>query len=958
MHKYIYHFLPGAAEGSFENTELLGGKGANLAEMCNLNLPVPPGFTITSEVCGLYKAANFNLPKEITQQITDAIKTLEKKTNKIFGGINNPLLVSVRSGSKFSMPGMLDTILNVGLNDQIIENISGNIPENINNSENNPKNNSENNVKNSAKISEQFLLDSYRRLIQMYGNVVLKIDNYHFEEFLFEYKQAHNIKEDSEIRATDLKIIIQEFKEIILKSSAQEFPQDIYKQLYNAINAVFASWNNKRAATYRKLHNIAESVGTAVNIQAMVFGNLNGDSASGVVFSRNPSTGENKIFGEYIQNAQGEDVVSGARTPENIEIMADSSSLFFSSYLELVRMSKILEAHYKDMQDIEFTIENNKLWLLQTRSGKRSAEAAIKIAVEMVKEEIITKEAAILKIIPKSIESLLHPRLSEDEENLKNLKVIARGLPASPGAVSGKVVFCTEEAVKRASAGEKIILVKNETNPEDIAGMSAACGIITTRGGMTSHAAVVTRGMGKPCICACNINLDPKGQCFTLNKSYNNYNSAQHNNNDNNNDNININSHNSSSSNDSKNKNNNSNSHSASLIINKDDIITIDGGKGIVILGNAKTLEFKFSEEFNIFMQWVEEFRKLGVRANAETKEDIHVAKKFQADGIGLCRTEHMFFAKDRINIVRAMILAEDSDSRKIALEKLLPIQTQDFIEIFKEFSDKTLTIRLLDPPLHEFLPVDEESLKSFCEYSKLSESFVARRANALKEQNPMLGHRGCRLAVTYPEIYQMQIEAIFSAAENFPNIKLEIMVPFILNELEFNYVKKLIEEIALTHSYKSEPNEGKAFKPKYSLGNMIELPSAALLADKIAKYSDFFSFGTNDLTQTTLGLSRDDSAQFLTVYQEKQIIKADPFASIIKESVGELMKLAIIKGRKVKEKLKIGVCGEHGGDPDSIEFFIGLGIDYVSCSPYRIPIAKITAAQVAIRNEGRIEYE
>lgn len=859
--KYIYQFAQGKADGNCKMNEILGGKGANLAEMCNLDLPIPPGFTISCEVCTLYYQNNFTLPDEIRSQVVDAISEIEQKTKKKFGSLDSPLLFSVRSGSKFSMPGMLDTILNIGLNDKIAEN-----------------------------LNSRFIFDSYRRLIQMYGDVVMKVDSYHLEQRLSHYKSERGLLNDNDLTIEDLKEIVRSYKKIIREETKKDFPQDINEQVFSSINAVFNSWHNSRAKEYRRINNIPENIGTAVNIQSMVFGNLNDSSASGVLFTRNPTTGENKIFGEYIQGAQGEDVVAGIRTPQNIDEMQYHLK---TAYTELLATSKMLEKHYRDVQDIEFTIEDEKLYILQTRNAKRCANAAVKIAVDMVNAGEISKDEAILRISPKSIEMLLHPKIDQDDSSHQ---ILARGLPASPGAASGIAIFSTEEAVRRSQQGEKVILIKSETNPEDIAGMSAALAIVTTRGGMTSHAAVVARGMGKPCICALsNSSVDHINEHLIINNE---------------------------------------------IKVRKEDKITVDGSAGRLILGSVNTSHAEFSDEFQTFMNWVDERRKIAVRANAETSEDLTIAKKFGADGIGLCRTEHMFFSKDRINIVRDMIIAENQSKRNETLEKLLVIQTEDFANIFKMMNGKQVTIRLLDPPLHEFLPTDDVSFESFREYSGLSESFINRRIKLLKEHNPMLGHRGCRLAISHPEIYKMQINAIFKAAEQIKGTKPEIMIPFIFNEKELQFVKSMVEEVA------------RDYRVEYSFGTMIELPSAALLADRIANHAEFFSFGTNDLTQTTLGISRDDCSEFLSAYREKKIIDHDPFESIMEENVGELIKLAIKKGRESNPNMKFGICGEHGGDPKSIEFFISAGVDYVSCSPYRIPCAKVAAAQHFIKSE------
>ncbi|ACT69351.1 pyruvate, phosphate dikinase [Neorickettsia risticii] len=862
--KLVYHFSPSNADGDASMLDVLGGKGANLAQMCNMGLPVPPGFTISSSACELYHRDRDLFRKILEKEVRRSLRVLEAATGKVFGSKVRPLLVSVRSGSKFSMPGMLDTVLNVGLNNEIV-----------------------------GSCSSRFILDSYRRLIQMYGDVVLKVESYHFEEVLYNYKNSKGVLSDHDLSISDLHELIEAFREVVKRNSRASLPEDVYVQVMACIEAVFQSWGNERAKTYRKIHGIPESVGTAVNIQSMVFGNFNEHSGSGVLFTRNPSNGHKTIFGEYMKCVQGEDIVSGVRTPKPInELKSENPRL----YEQLESVCQSLEKHYRDVQDIEFTIEDDALYILQTRSAKRSVEAAIKVAVDMVKEGLITKEEAVLRISPKSLESLLHPRIDDEA----NHQIIGSGLPASPGAASGKIIFSTEEAVKRAQGGEKVILVKSETSPEDIAGMHAAVAILTTRGGMTSHAAVVARGMGKPCICALSGgSIDQYSQVLRI---------------------------------------------IPDVTLNRGDEITIDGASGNVILGNASTSEFSFSDEFSVFMGWVDEFRRISVRANAETKEDVEVALKFGADGIGLCRTEHMFFSEDRIHIVRDMIVAEDLRQRSTALKKLLPIQQGCFAAIFREMQGKCVTVRLLDPPLHEFLPADEASLESFRRHSTLEESFIQRRIKALKEENPMLGHRGCRIAISHPEIYEMQLHAIFGAAQEVGGVKLEVMIPFIMNADELYAIKQLVTSVA------------QGYSADYLLGNMIELPSAAILADRIAENSDFFSFGTNDLTQTTLGISRDDCGMFMNIYKERGLFKEDPFISIQVESVGFLIREAIKKGRSANKTLKIGICGEHGGDPYSVEFFASSGVDYVSCSPYRVPIAKVAAAQHFIKTKQNNE--
>jgi pyruvate,orthophosphate dikinase len=861
--RHIYHFKSGFSDGNQEMAEILGGKGANLARMCKIQMPVPPGFTIPCKTCILYHNNKHQTLQEVTIDIHSAMKKLQIETGKGFGNKDVPLLVSVRSGSKFSMPGMLDTILNVGLNDQI-----------------------------AFGKDNRLFLDSYRRLLQMYGDVVLQVSSNLFEECLNNYKESKNILLDCDLGKSDLKEIIKQFKLIIRQHSGKEFPQDVNEQLISSVCAVFDSWNNKRAKTYREINHISDDIGTAVTIQSMVFGNYNQDSASGVVFSRNPANGQKELFGEYMQNAQGEDIVAGTHTPKEISQM---QKFLPDAYKKLVDYANRLEDECGDMQDIEFTVEDKNLYILQTRCAKRSAKAAIKIAVDMVSECKITKEEAIMRIKPEQIEAMLHPKIDNENPDA----IAARGLPASPGAASGVAVFSTEEAIKRSQKGQKVILIKSDTSPEDIAGMNSAVAIVTTRGGMTSHAAVVARGMGKPCICALSgASVDSISEELII---------------------------------------------SGGLVkIKKDDPITVDGISGSLILGFAKTSRLELSKEFLTIMQWIDQTCKIGIRANAETQEDIKAAIKFGVDGIGLCRTEHMFFSKDRINIVRNMIMSETQEEREGALCKLLPIQKDDFKNIFKAVGKRPVTIRLLDPPLHEFLPLDEKSLSGFQKYSGLSGEFIKRRIKILKEENPMLGHRGCRLGISHPEIYKMQAEAIFSAAHEANYQCPEIMIPFVVNATELKIIKDIIDSVAKNYSI------------DYHFGSMIELPSAALLADKIAQHCDFLSFGTNDLTQTTLGISRDDCSKFLGIYKKLGIFKNDPFASIVEESVGKLVLDAAQKAKSATKKIKIGVCGEHAADPNSVNFFSCCQIDYVSCSPYRVPIAKLAAAQFNIANKDK----
>lgn len=868
MKKFIYAFGNDSTEGCIEMRDLLGSKGANLAEMCLLGLPVPSGFTISTEVCNEYYSNNRTLPVDIRTAIKQAISTLEQNNKLKFGDTKTPLFISVRSGSRSSMPGMMDSILNIGMNDDTIQLIP----------------------------DQRFACDSYRRLIQMYGNVVLHIESRLFEAVISDVKHIRGIRHDSELNVEELSEIIQRFQGVIALNSDKTFPQDVHTQLYNAIIAVFASWMNERAVSYRKIHNISEKWGTAVNVQTMVFGNLNNDSGSGVAFTRNPSNGLKELFGEYLVNAQGEDIVSGVRTPKTIT--GNMHQDFPDAYTQLIKIQHQLENHYRDMQDIEFTVQDKKLWILQTRNAKRAAKSAIKVVVDMVDEGLISRTEAIMRVDFSVIERLMHPTLDEKAD----YQVIARGLPAAPGAVSGIVVFSTAEAIQQANSGQQVILVRNETSPEDINGMNSAVGILTTCGGMTSHAAVVSRGMGKVCICGTEgIVIDYKNKIFT----------AQNN-----------------------------------CILKSGDVITLDGNSGKVIAGKATTVNIPLSDQFHRFMRWVNEHANIQVRTNADTIPDIVHAKLFNVDGIGLCRSEHMFFGSNRINLMRKMIIADTFTVRMDALKELEEIQKQDFIGIFREIGDLPVTIRLLDPPLHEFLPIDEASIQSLADNINLPYTFISKRIFQLKETNPMLGHRGCRLGISYPEIYEMQVRAIFAAATSLPNydnMKLEIMVPFVMNVQEFKIIKSLIQNI------------GKQYSIKYSVGNMVELPSAALTADKIAQDSEFFSFGTNDLTQMTLGLSRDDASTFINSYCEEQILPIDPFVSLYQDSVGELMKIAIRLGKKVNPRLKLGICGEHGGDPDTVQFCIKLGLDYVSCSPYRIPVARLAAAQYSIstRNEA-----
>jgi len=887
MKKWVYSFGDGQAEGNSKMKDLLGGKGANLAEMCTLGLPVPPGFTITTDVCTAYYDKGKKYPGDLKPQVQESLEKIEKKIGAKFGDKTNPLLVSVRSGARASMPGMMDTVLNLGLNEETVKGLA----KNSNN--------------------ERFAYDSYRRFIQMYSDVVLGVEHYHFEDLLDLKKQDKQITQDTDLTAQDLKDLVKSYLDKVQSELGKPFPQDVNEQLWGAIGAVFDSWMNARAITYRKLNEIPASWGTAVNVQSMVFGNMGENCATGVAFTRDPSTGENAFYGEFLVNAQGEDVVAGIRTPQQITIKGkQKNNLTLPSmeecmpnvYNDLVKVYKRLEAHYKDMQDIEFTVQDNKLWILQTRNGKRTVFAAISIAVDMVKEGIITKEEAIKRINPHSLDQLLHPTLDPKAHR----RILDRGLPASPGAASGKVVFTAEEAESKAGMGEKVVLVRIETSPEDIHGMHAAEGILTARGGMTSHAAVVARGMGKPCVSgASGLRIDYKTKVMKV----------------------------------------------GGIDVNEGDIITINGSSGEVILGEVPTIQPTLSGDFATIMKWADEIRTLKVRANAETPEDSATARKFGAEGIGLCRTEHMFFESDRILAVREMILAESQQGRKLALDKILPMQRGDFAKIFTIMEGLPVTIRLLDPPLHEFLPNTIEDMEQVASDTGVNIEEIKRRSSQLHEHNPMLGHRGCRLGITYPEIYAMQARAIFEAAiEVSANgdepVKPEIMIPLALSKKELDILKEVIDQTA------SEVFAEKGKKVEYLVGTMIELPRAALKAGEIAETAQFFSFGTNDLTQTTLGISRDDAASFIGIYKDKGIFENDPFVRLDEEGVGELIEIAAQRGRKTRKDLKLGICGEHGGNPASITFCQKIGLDYVSCSPYRVPIARLAAAQAYIESQ------
>jgi pyruvate,orthophosphate dikinase len=882
--KWVYTFGDGKAEGKAGLRDLLGGKGANLAEMANLGLPVPPGFTIPTPVCTYFYAHDKTYPKELRPQVEKALEHVGRLTGKTFGDAKNPLLVSVRSGARASMPGMMDTVLNLGLNDQTVEAL--------------------------AEMSgdRRFAYDSYRRFITMYSDVVLGFEHHHFEDILDTFKDSQGYSLDTDLTADDWIEVVGKYKDAVVQEIGKEFPQDPHDQLWGAIGAVFSSWMNARAVTYRKLHNIPESWGTAVNVQAMVFGNMGDASATGVAFTRNPSTGESKLYGEFLINAQGEDVVAGIRTPQDIteDARKDSGSEKASmevampdAFRELTRIYTMLEKHYRDMQDMEFTVERGKLWMLQTRSGKRTARAALKIAVELANEGLISKKDAVSRIDPASLDQLLHPTIDPSAKR----DVIATGLPASPGAASGEIVFSSDEAAKLQADGRKVILVRIETSPEDIHGMHAAEGILTTRGGMTSHAAVVARGMGKPCVSGCGtIRVDYGRGTMSI----------------------------------------------GSRTFKTGDVITIDGSVGQVLAGRMPMIEPELSGEFGTLMGWADQVRKIGVRVNADTPDDARTAIKFGTEGIGLCRTEHMFFEETRIRTVREMILAEDEQTRRAALSKLLPMQRADFVELFEIMKGLPVTIRLLDPPLHEFLPHTHAEIEEVARAMNTDPRRLADRARELAEFNPMLGFRGCRIAIAYPEIAEMQARAIFEAAVEAQKrtgkaVGLEVMVPLIATKAELDLVKARIETTAAAVMRET------GTKLAYQVGTMIELPRACLLAGEIAKSADFFSFGTNDLTQTTYGISRDDAGSFLGAYVAKGILEIDPFISLDRDGVGELVKIGVQRGRKTRPSLKVGICGEHGGDPASVAFCHEIGLDYVSCSPYRVPIARLAAAQAAI---------
>ncbi len=887
MTKWVYSFGAGAAEGRADMRDLLGGKGAGLAEMCNIGLSVPPGFTITTEFCARFHASEQSYPEGFKDQVAAALARVEDSLGARYGDPERPLLLSVRSGARASMPGMMDTVLNLGLNDETVEGLAA------------------------RSGNARFACDSYRRFIQMYSDIVLGIESHLFEDLLARSKEERGLTLDNELTAEDLAELIKAYRRKVEDELSRPFPQDVDDQLWGAIAAVFKSWMNQRAVTYRRLHGIPEDWGTAVNVQAMVFGNMGDGCATGVAFTRKPSTGEKAFYGEYLVNAQGEDVVAGIRTPQHLTVagkraarsrlpaMEESMPEVFA---ELGAACDKLEAHYRDLQDIEFTVEGGRLWMLQTRTGKRTVAAAVKIAVEMVREGLIDRAEAVCRIDPLALDQLLHPSLDPKAERKK----LACGLPASPGAAAGAVVFSADEAEDRAARGEAVILVRAETSPEDIHGMHAAQGILTTRGGMTSHAAVVARGMGRPCVVgAGDIRVDYAARAMVVHD----------------------------------------------VTVKAGERITIDGSTGEVMLGEVPTIQPEFTSDFATLMEWADEFRRLDVRANAETPEDARTARRFGAQGIGLCRTEHMFFEGTRIVAMREMIMAEDEAGRRAALEKILPMQRRDFVELFRIMAGLPVTIRLLDPPLHEFLPNTEAEMAEVARAAGKDLATVARRAARLREVNPMLGHRGCRLGITYPEIHEMQARAIFEAAleaerETGEEVVPEIMIPLIAIPRELEILKAVIDRVAV------EVSRAAGKKLRYLVGTMIELPRAALRAGEIAEHAEFFSFGTNDLTQTTFGMSRDDAGSFLEAYQRQGIIPHDPFVSLDVAGVGELIDIACRRGREARPDLKLGICGEHGGDPASIRFCERIGLEYVSCSPYRVPVARLAAAQAALAAE------
>ena len=889
MTKWVYSFSAERAEGRGEMKNLLGGKGANLHEMASLHLPVPPGFTITTEVCTYFYANGKAYPPDLAAQVDEAVAEVGSQTGRVFGNASNPLLLSVRSGARASMPGMMDTVLNLGLSDASVETLA------------------------KSSGDERFAYDSYRRFIQMYSNVVLDVDSHNFEDILEQYKDAEGHTLDTDLTAADWRSVIVEYKAKVAEATGKPFPQDPRDQLWGAVGAVFSSWMNQRAITYRRLNSIPAEWGTAVNVQAMVFGNMGETSATGVAFTRNPSTGANDLYGEFLVNAQGEDVVAGIRTPQNITEAARKAAgsdrpsletLMPEVFRQFAATTQLLEKHYRDMQDLEFTVERGKLWMLQTRNGKRTARAALRVAVEMANDGMITREEAITRVEPSALDQLLHPTLDPEAKPAP----IATGLPASPGAASGEIVFSADEAVAARQAGRKSILVRVETSPEDIHGMNAAEGVVTTRGGMTSHAAVVARGMGKPCVSGAGaIRIDYAAQTMSA----------------------------------------------GGITLKKGEILTIDGGAGQVMQGAVSMVRPEMTGDFATLMAWADAVRRMKVRANAETATDARVARSFGAEGIGLCRTEHMFFQGERIVAVREMILADSEQGRRTALAKLLPMQRQDFAELFEIMTGLPVTIRLLDPPLHEFLPKTDEEIGEVSKAMGVSADKLRRRAAELHEENPMLGFRGVRLAIRYPEIAEMQARAIFEGAveagrKTGAPVTAEIMVPLVFGRPELDSVKAIIVAMAETVAKET------GVTVPYHVGTMIELPRAALRAGEIAESAEFFSFGTNDLTQTTLGLSRDDAASFLGVYTVKGLLPADPFMTLDTVGVGELIKIACERGKAVRPDLKLGVCGEHGGDPASIAFCETVHLDYVSCSPFRIPIARLAAAQAAL---GRKAY-
>ena len=872
--KYVYNFH----EGNGSMRELLGGKGANLAEMMNLGMPVPYGFTVTTEACNQYYADDEKISVGIIAEIMNHLRDLEEESGKEFGSPENPLLVSVRSGARASMPGMMDTILNLGLNDEVVEGLAT--------LTNNPR----------------FAYDSYRRFIQMFADVVMGLSKAKFETVIDEIKEAKHVKLDTELDTDDLKLMVKKFKEFYCEQLHDDFPTDPKEQLILAVEAVFKSWENPRAQYYRKMNDIPSSWGTAVNVQMMVFGNMGETSGTGVAFTRNPATGENKLYGEFLMNAQGEDVVAGIRTPQTIDHLKD---IMPKAYEQFVDITKKLENHYKDMQDMEFTIENEKLFMLQTRNGKRTASAALKIACDMVAEGLLTKEEAILNVDPSQLDALLHPTF--DGAALKDAQVITRGLPASPGAATGKVVFNAEDAKRAANAGHRVVLVRLETSPEDIEGMAAAQGVLTVRGGMTSHAAVVARGMGTCCVSGCgDIKVNEEEKYFTVN----------------------------------------------GLKFTENDYISLDGSTGNVYGEEIRTVPAKIVGDFETFMSWADEFRKLKVRTNADTPRDAKKAYEFGAEGIGLVRTEHMFFDGDRIKAIREMIVSKTVEQREKALAKLLPMQRGDFEKIYEAMHGLPVTIRYLDPPLHEFLPTEEEDIIALANEMNMGVADLKTVISNLHEFNPMMGHRGCRLAISYPEIAKMQTQAVIEAAINVNerkphyHIVPEIMIPLVGDKNELAYVKKIVKETA------NQIIADKGVELTYKVGTMIEIPRAAVLADEIAEEAEFFSFGTNDLTQMTYGFSRDDAGSFLQDYYDKKVYEQDPFARLDQKGVGKLVKMAATLGRQTRPDIKLGICGEHGGDPSSIEFCHKVGLDYVSCSPFRVPIARLAAAQAAIRNK------